>query len=97
MYNYIMLNQVWWTKDGESIPESGRIRSTVDHQIFHILKVKNVREKDFGRYDCNVYSNKTFKQVHESVEVSGNCSSSNNFLIVYSIWNKNNNNNWSNS
>jgi len=69
--NFCFGSKVWWTKEGETIPDSGRTREVVVHSTLHVLKIKNVREKDFGRYECNVYSNKTFKEVHESVEVSG--------------------------
>lgn len=67
---------VWWTKDGESLGEnSARIRQMHNHHHEHpneyILRIRGVRQKDFGAYECNVYVNGTRLQRSQSLNVSG--------------------------
>ena len=72
--NYIMLIQVWWTKSGKKLPqESFRIRQIHNHHKENefVLKIRGMRTKDFGEYECNVYSNQTRIQRSAALNVTG--------------------------
>ena len=66
--------QVWWTKNGQKLSErSSRIRQIHNHYKQHEyrLKIRNVRQQDFGEYECNVYVNDTRLQRSATLNVTG--------------------------
>ena len=65
--------------------ESFRIRQIHNHHKENefVLKIRGMRTKDFGEYECNVYSNQTRIQRSAALNVTG--IKNNNFLykIIY--------------
>ena len=53
--------------------ESFRIRQLHNHhkENEYVLKIRQLRAKDFGEYECNVYSNQTRTQRSEALNVTG--------------------------
>ena len=53
--------------------ESFRIRQLHNHHKENefVLKIRNVRSRDFGEYECNVYSNDTRIQRNAALNVTG--------------------------
>ena len=53
--------------------ESFRIRQIHNHHKENefVLKIRGMRTKDFGEYECNVYSNQTRIQRSAALNVTG--------------------------
>jgi hypothetical protein len=81
---------VRWLKDGAALRVHGaaahRVRHVVrQHGRVHVLKVKAVRDKDFGHYQCAVNVTDAFGQVtqlQQNIQLSGTPTSFTGFTHV---------------
>ena len=69
--------QVWWGREGGELlvpGQSHRVRQIVHHRSHYLLRIKGVREADFGKYFCglNATNARGRREVHkEMITLSG--------------------------